>query len=48
MKLKAIKKLVDIGLNYDVDRIYILEEIERILNGKEVKIKDIKVEDYYN
>jgi hypothetical protein len=46
MNKRAIKKLVEIGLKYDVDKIYILEEIERILNGKEVKVKDIKIEDY--
>lgn len=46
MNKRAIKKLVEIGLKYDVDKIYVLEEIERILNGKEVKVKDIKIEDY--
>lgn len=45
---KVIKKLVDIGLNYAVDRIYVLEDIERVLNGKNYKLSDIKPENYYD
>ena len=45
---KAIKKLVDIGLNYNVDYIYILQDIESILSLKkeDIDLKGISAENY--
>lgn len=40
-QIEDIKKLVNIGLNYNVDYIYILEDIEKVLNNKDIKI-DVK------
>jgi hypothetical protein len=37
-KLDKIKQLVEIGLGYNVDYIYVLEDIDTILNGKDIKI----------
>lgn len=47
-KEEAILKLVDIGLNYDVDPIYILQDIEGIvhMDKKNIRVEDIKVDDY--
>lgn len=45
-EVRCLKKLVDIGLNYDVDRIYVLEDIERILNGQHIDYDKINPEDY--
>ena len=33
-QIENIKKMVKIGLEYDVDQTYILEDIERVLNGE--------------
>ena len=44
--LDKIKKLVEIGLRYSVDYIYILEDIEKLLNGQDVKIKIENYLDY--
>ena len=47
-KEMAILKLVNIGLNYDVDPIYILQDIEGIINmdKKNIKVEEIKLENY--
>ncbi len=38
-KLELISKLVNIGLNYDIeDYVYILEDIEKILNNEEINV----------
>lgn len=38
-KLELISKLVNIGLNYNVeDYVYILQDIEKILNNIEIKV----------
>ena len=38
-KLELISKLVNIGLNYNVeDYVYILQDIEKILNNVEIKV----------
>lgn len=44
--IKSLKKLVEIGLNYDVDQTYILEDIERILNGEHIDYNNIVPENY--
>ena len=36
--IEKIKKLVEIGLNYNVDYIYILEDIKKLLSGIDIKI----------
>jgi hypothetical protein len=38
-----INELVDFALNYNVDYIYVLEEIKNILNGK---VRKINLNDY--
>ena len=43
---KSIKKLTDIGLQYNVDYIYILQDIKRILEGGQLKEENIFVENY--
>lgn len=45
---KAILKLVKIGLDYSVDYIYILQDIESLLymDKKQIDIDKIKVENY--
>lgn len=43
IKYEQIKLLVNIGLNYNVDYIYILEDIKKILEGK---IVNIQLENY--
>lgn len=45
-KEKMIKKLVNIGLHYNVDYIYVLEDIENVLEGKITDIDKIKLENY--
>lgn len=47
-QIEVLKKLVKIGLEYAVDQTYVLEDIERVLNGKKYKLSDIKPEDYYD
>ena len=49
-KEEAILKLVNIGLNYDVDPIYILQDIEGIvyMDKKKIKVDDIKPEQYFD
>ena len=38
-KLELISKLVNIGLNYNIeDYVYILQDIEKILNNVEIKV----------
>lgn len=36
-KLEILKKLIRVALEYDVDRTYILQDMEEILNGKDYK-----------
>ncbi len=36
--LKKVKELVDIGLRYNVDYTYILQDIKKLLEGKDIKI----------
>lgn len=43
---KSIKKLVDIGLGYNVDYIYILQDIKRILDGCNLPSECIFAENY--
>lgn len=45
---KAIRKLVNIGLNYSVDYIYILQDIESLmeLDLDKINIEKINKEDY--
>ena len=42
-KLKLISELVEIGLKYNVDYRYVLEDIEKVLDNVEV---NVKVENY--
>lgn len=37
--IDKIKELVNIALTYDIDYIYILEDIQKLLNGQDIKIK---------
>lgn len=43
---KSIKKLVDIGLTYNVDYTYILQDIKAILDGKDIIEESINRGDY--
>lgn len=45
-EIKCLKKLVKIGLEYDVDQTYVLEDIERILNGEHIDYNKIEPENY--
>jgi len=47
---KAIKKLIKIGINYKdkVDIVYILKDIQRILNGEDFCVDYILKENYFN
>lgn len=36
-KLEILKKLIRVALEYDVDKTYILQDMEEILNGKDYK-----------
>lgn len=46
MEIRCLKKLVKIGLEYDVDQTYVLEDIEKILNGGHIDYDKIKPENY--
>lgn len=45
-EIKCLKKLVEIGLTYDVDHIYVLEDIKKILNGGHIDYDKINPENY--
>ena len=43
---ESIKKLVNIGLTYSVDYIYLLQDIKSILDGKQINPDKINKDDY--
>lgn len=43
INIEKIKELVNIGLKYNVEYVYILEDIKKLLNGIDIKIN---VENY--
>lgn len=46
IEIRCLKKLVEIGLKYNVDQTYVLEDIEKILNGGHIDYNKIKPENY--
>ena len=43
---EVIGKMVDIGLEYNIDYVYLLEDIKEALEGKEYSLNDIRPENY--
>lgn len=46
INIEKIRELVDIGLRYSVDYIYVLQDIKKLLDGKDVNININNYLDY--